>query len=127
MEWVENNCSTLDKLLIRKHLISLCLPFLVILLTPNHARLLASQSSLLPLLNIEARKCFFLKQIASCDKALIMTDDLQRKAAGSEKDYSCQTYALGFGSDLLMAKLEQSRLEEALKMLDSVNKLCSAF
>jgi len=89
----------------------------------THLVTLADQDFLLPALNTDAQKCFLLEEILACETALILTDDLQRKA-GEVQNYSCQTLALGLGSDLILTRLEGGRGEEAFEILREVNMTC---
>ncbi len=91
---------------------------------PFHERALAGSSSLLESLNGYAQKCLIYGDLSSCQKAIMMTDDLQRKA-GAIENYACQTFALGLGSDLLLSSLEGGRNKQAFEFLAQVQKSCS--
>ena len=107
----------------QKTLVSLFLGLAMASAWSMQLRSLASESSLLQSLNTYAQKCLFLKSVPSCEKALTISDDLQRKA-GALKKYSCQTMTLGLGSNLLMTSFEGGRDQKALQSLAEVNKLC---
>jgi hypothetical protein len=48
---------------------------------------------------------------------------LQRRA-GAQDDYSCQTLLLGLEADVIMSQLQAGRGDDALDLLDEVNKVC---
>ena len=48
---------------------------------------------------------------------------LQRQAV-DQKNYSCQTYALGLGADLVMSSLKVDREKPGLEMLKELNAIC---
>ena len=80
----------------------------------------------LSVLNELALKCFSSRQMSPCQLALSRAESLQRIAA-MKKNYSCQTLALGLGADLIMSQNREGRGQEALQLLEEVNKICSEY
>ena len=76
------------------------------------------------MLNSLAHQCFLnYKAIEPCQRALEITELLQRSARAN-KNYPCQTSALGLGADLLISQIGQSRGLLAFKALERVKKFC---
>ena len=70
-----------------------------------------------------ALECFRSGRLEPCQRALLRAEALQRRA-GAQDDYSCQTLLLGLEADLIMSQLQAGRGDNALAMLDEVNKGC---
>ena len=84
---------------------------------------LSSESPQLPSLNLLALECFRSSQIGPCQRALLQSEALQRRA-GAKKNYPCQTLVIGLGADLIMSELHEGRGLAAVEMLEDVNELC---
>ena len=69
-------------------------------------------------------QCLNYQREQDCRYALVKLEGIQRLAA-SNSNYSCQTYALGLSSDLLMSQLKLNRGQSALLMLEKVASLCN--
>ncbi len=93
---------------------------LLVLISPST---FASQFTNRSQLNLLARNCFFTSQRLTCQRALILTEALQNKAE-ENRDFACQTMALGLGSDLIMSQIKKSRGTQSEKMLQKVNQFC---
>ena len=74
-------------------------------------------------LNQEILKCLKARTSSGCLKALLLLETLQNKAAFMS-NYSCQTYSLALGSELIMNQLNANRKPASLAMLKKVNSLC---
>ncbi|MDP7327162.1 MAG: hypothetical protein QF862_00805 [Prochlorococcaceae cyanobacterium ETNP7_MAG_30] len=68
-------------------------------------------------------ECFRSGRLEPCQRALLRAEALQRSAAAQD-NYSCQTLLLGLQADLIMTQLQAGRGDDALAMLDEVNKGC---
>ena len=101
----------------------LTLPFLLIPLgtSLNLSYLQASTSSsdLYPL----AIRCFNTRQRETCQRALSLSESVQRKAGDSQR-YACQTMALGLGAELIIAEQHPSSFNGSLNLLEDVMKTC---
>ncbi len=84
---------------------------------------LAAEASYIKDLKETAKLCLSTKSRTQCRLALISIETIQRKAV-LQKNYSCQTYALALGTELLMAELKNERTKPALLVLSNVEKLC---
>ena len=72
------------------------------------------------MLNSLAHQCFLSpKAIEPCQRALEITELLQRTARAN-KNYPCQTIALGLGADLLISQMGKSRGLLAFQTLERV-------
>ena len=58
-----------------------------------------------------------------CRDALLEVEYIQSRAA-AQRNYSCQTYSLGLGSDLILTRLAVDRSVSVLIMLEKVKELC---
>ena len=74
-------------------------------------------------LNPVATKCFHAQKPETCQKALMITDDLQWEA-GEQSNYPCQTLALGLGADLIMSQDKAGRGRRAVELLKQLNETC---
>lgn len=69
-------------------------------------------------------QCLRTNKPETCQEALAKLEAIQRKAA-FEKNYSCQTYALGLGADLIMSQLSLDREDYSLAMLAKIKNICA--
>ena len=76
-----------------------------------------------PQLNSTSIKCIKTGSPNTCRLALTRAEALQREAA-SRKNYSCQTYALGLGADLIMVSRRNNRSSSAYEMIEKIQKNC---
>ncbi len=67
--------------------------------------------------------CRLTRSPEACMQALILIEDIQRKARFGG-NYSCQTYALGLGADLIMMLENEDRTGSLTSMLQEVDKRC---
>lgn len=70
-------------------------------------------------------ECFRRAEPASCNRALEMTEALQRRAAEREL-YPCQTFLLGLQAEVVMAQLGEKRFEQASMTMQDSERLCAA-
>ena len=84
---------------------------------PLHA---ASLNGVRPLLV----ECFRSAHAASCDRALLRTEAMQRRAADREL-YPCQTLLLGLQAEMVMAQLAEQRGAKALETMREAERLCA--
>ena len=84
---------------------------------PSHA---ASLNGVKPLL----LECFRSAHAASCDRALVLSESMQRRAADREL-YPCQTLLLGLQAEVVMAQLAEQRGEKSLQTLREAERLCT--
>ena len=70
-----------------------------------------------------AEDCLQSGTNASCRKALVQAEALQRKAADAERN-SCQSMALGLQADVLMVQLKNGRGDKAFDTLRDVQRHC---
>ena len=97
-----------------------------ILLVVGGAFMGAASAASLSSVNPVALDCFRFERIASCQQALIRSEQLQRSASARNR-YPCQTMLLGLQSDLVMVQLRAGRGKDAVKFLTAVNVQCQGF
>ena len=68
--------------------------------------------------------CFRSANAASCDRALVLTEAMQRLAADRER-YSCQTMLLGLQAEVLMIQLAEQRGQKVFETLRDSERLCA--
>ena len=68
--------------------------------------------------------CFRSADPAGCDRALMLTEALQRRAAEREI-YPCQTMLLGLQAEVVMAQLGEQRGDQALITMQDSERVCS--
>ena len=98
----------------------------VILLVIGGAFMGSASAASLRSVNPLALDCFRFERIASCEQALIRSEQLQRSASARDR-YPCQTMLLGLQSDLVMVQLSAGRGKEAVDFLTAVNVQCQGF
>ena len=98
----------------------------VILLVIGGAFMGTASAASLRSVNPLALDCFRFERIASCEQALIRSEQLQRSASASNR-YPCQTMLLGLQSDLVMVQLRAGRGKDAVNFLTAVNVQCHGF
>jgi len=97
--------------------------FVVVVASSSLLSTPASEAKLLQQLNSLSSRCFDSGEIDTCQRALMLSEDLQRMAE-SKENYPCQTRALGLGADLILSQLQGGLDPLALTMLNEVNKRC---
>ena len=68
--------------------------------------------------------CFQTANAASCDRALVLTEALQRRAA-DRQFYPCQTLLLGLQAEVVMVQLAEQRGQKAFETLGDSERLCA--
>ena len=68
--------------------------------------------------------CFQSADATSCDRALVLTEALQRRAADREF-YPCQTLLLGLQAEVVMVQLAEQRGQKAFETLRESERLCA--
>ena len=68
--------------------------------------------------------CFQSANAASCDRALVLTEALQRRAA-DRQFYPCQTLLLGLQAEVVMVQLAEQRGQKAFETLGDSERLCA--
>ena len=68
--------------------------------------------------------CFRSADPSSCDRALMLTEALQQRAAARQL-YPCQTLLLGLQADVVMTQLGEQRVDMALITLRDSERLCA--
>ena len=68
--------------------------------------------------------CFRSANAASCDRALVLTEAMQRLAADRER-YPCQTMLLGLQAEVLMIQLAEQRGQKVFETLRDSERLCA--
>ena len=68
--------------------------------------------------------CFQSANAASCDRALVLTEALQRRAA-DRQFYPCQTLLLGLQAEVVMVQLAEQRGQKAFETLRDSERLCA--
>ena len=68
--------------------------------------------------------CFQSANAASCDRALVLTEALQRRAA-DRQFYPCQTLLLGLQAEVVMVQLAEQRGQKAFETLRESERLCA--
>ena len=68
--------------------------------------------------------CFQSANAASCDRALVLTEALQRRAA-DRQFYPCQTLLLGLQAEVVMVQLAEQRVQKAFETLGDSERLCA--
>ena len=68
--------------------------------------------------------CFQSANAASCDRALVLTEALQRRAA-DRQFYPCQTLLLGVQAEVVMVQLAEQRGQKAFETLGDSERLCA--
>ena len=84
---------------------------------PVHA---ASLDEVRPLL----LACFKSANASSCDRALVLTEAMQRRAADRQL-YPCQTLLLGLQAEVVMVQLAEQRGQKAFETLRDSELLCA--
>ena len=84
---------------------------------PVHA---ASLDGVRPLL----LACFRSANASSCDRALVLTEVMQRRASDREL-YPCQTLLLGLQAEVVMVQLAEQRGQKAFETLRDTERLCA--
>ena len=84
---------------------------------PVHA---ASLDGVRPLLV----ECFSSANASSCDRALMLIETMQRRAADREF-YPCQTLLLGLQAEVVMVQLAEQRSQKAFETLRESERLCA--
>ncbi len=84
---------------------------------PVHA---ASLDEVRPLL----LACFKSANASSCDRALVLTEAMQRRAADRQL-YPCQTLLLGLQAEVVMVQLAEQRGQKAFETLRDSERLCA--
>ena len=84
---------------------------------PVHA---ASLAGVRPLL----LACFMSANTSSCDRALVLTEAMQRRAADRQL-YPCQTLLLGLQAEVVMVQLAEQRGQKAFETLRDSERLCA--
>ncbi|WP_114994594.1 hypothetical protein [Synechococcus sp. UW179A] len=69
--------------------------------------------------------CFRSANASSCDRALVLMEAMQRRAAEREM-YPCQTLLLGLQAEVLMVQLAEHRGQKAFETLRESERLCSS-
>ena len=68
--------------------------------------------------------CFRRSDPSSCDRALMLTEALQQRAADRQL-YSCQTLLLGLQADVVMTQLGEQRFNKAVITMRDSERLCA--
>ena len=68
--------------------------------------------------------CFQSADATSCDRALVLTEALQRRAA-DRQFYPCQTLLLGLQAEVVMVQLAEQRGQKAFETLGDSERLCA--
>ena len=68
--------------------------------------------------------CFQSANAASCDRALVLIEALQRRAA-DRQFYPCQTLLLGLQAEVVMVQLAEQRGQKAFETLGDSERLCA--
>ena len=68
--------------------------------------------------------CFQSANAASCDRALVLTEALQRRAA-DRQFYPCQSLLLGLQAEVVMVQLAEQRGQKAFETLGDSERLCA--
>ena len=68
--------------------------------------------------------CFQSANATSCDRALVLTEALQRRAA-DRQFYPCQTLLLGLQAEVVMVQLAEQRGQKAFETLRDSERLCA--
>ena len=68
--------------------------------------------------------CFRSANAASCDRALVLTEAMQRLAADREL-YPCQTLLLGLQAEVVMVQLAEQRGQKVFETLRESERLCT--
>ena len=84
---------------------------------PVHA---ASLDEVRPLL----LACFKSANASNCDRALVLTEAMQRRAADRQL-YPCQTLLLGLQAEVVMVQLAEQRGQKAFETLRDSERLCA--
>jgi len=84
---------------------------------PVHA---ASLDGVRPLL----LACFKSADASSCDRALMLTEAMQRRAADRQL-YPCQTLLLGVQAEVVMLQLGEQRGQKVFETLRDSERLCA--
>ena len=69
-------------------------------------------------------ECLRNADSASCDRGLMLIEELQQRAADREF-YPCQTLLLGLQAEVVMAQLGERRGDKALITMRDSERLCS--
>ncbi len=68
--------------------------------------------------------CFKSSNASSCDRALVLTEAMQRRAAERQL-YPCQTLLLGLQAEVVMVQLAEQRVQKAFETLRDSERLCA--
>ena len=68
--------------------------------------------------------CFRGANPVSCDRALVLTEAMQR-LAGDRELYPCQTMLLGLQAEVVMMQLAEQRGQKVFETLRDSERLCS--
>ena len=68
--------------------------------------------------------CFKSANASSCDRALVLTEAMQRRAADRQL-YPCQTLLLGLQAEVVMVQLAEQRGQKAFETLRDSELLCA--
>lgn len=68
--------------------------------------------------------CFQSANATSCDRALVLIEALQRRAA-DRQFYPCQTLLLGLQAEVVMVQLAEQRGQKAFETLGDSERLCA--
>ena len=68
--------------------------------------------------------CFQSANATSCDRALVLIEALQRRAA-DRQFYPCQTLLLGLQAEVVMVQLAEQRGQKAFETLRDSERLCA--
>ena len=68
--------------------------------------------------------CFQSANAASCDRALVLTEALQRRAA-DRQFYPCQSLLLGLQAEVVMVQLAEQRGQKAFETVGDSERLCA--
>ncbi len=68
--------------------------------------------------------CFKSADASSCDRALMLTEAMQRRAADRQL-YPCQTLLLGVQAEVVMVQLGEQRGQKVFETLRDSERLCA--
>jgi len=68
--------------------------------------------------------CFKSADAPSCDRALMLTEAMQRRAADRQL-YPCQTLLLGVQAEVVMVQLGEQRGQKVFETLRDSERLCA--
>lgn len=85
--------------------------------------LLSARAGSLAKVTPSARACFASEQPQVCNRALVLAEDLQRKASDLDR-YPCQSLLLGLQAEVVMVQLGAGRGAQANETLVAVQRRC---